>query len=206
MIKTKKCSKCKRYYKLNDFYKCNHTKDKLQSQCKKCIKESSRKSSIINKNKIDIRIKKYKKLNPWLSHYYSLRKRCNNKKHKEYKRYGGKGIKAIISVEEIKYLWFKDKAYLMKTPSIDRKDNNKSYTIENCQFIEMKDNALKGALSTKLPIRQYDLDGNFIKEWDSIREALRGINKDIKSGNISICAKGKVKTAYGFIWKYKEDR
>jgi len=52
-------------------------------------------------------------------------------------------------------------------------------------------------------IIQYDLNMNFIKEYISANEAGRSINK---SGNqIADCASGRQKTAFGFIWKYKEN-
>lgn len=53
----------------------------------------------------------------------------------------------------------------------------------------------------EVPILQYDLNGNFIKEWSGMREAKRVLG--IK-GNITQCCKGKRKTASGYIWKYKE--
>ena len=49
-------------------------------------------------------------------------------------------------------------------------------------------------------ILQYDLDGKFIKEWNSIRDA----KKALKITGISGCITGIKKTAGGFIWKYKE--
>lgn len=50
-------------------------------------------------------------------------------------------------------------------------------------------------------IIQMDLDGNIIKEYPSALEAGRNLGK---SGNsIADCASGRQKTAYGFIWKYK---
>lgn len=49
-------------------------------------------------------------------------------------------------------------------------------------------------------INQYDLDGNFIRTYDCISEAGQAIGKNI--GHIVACAKGKRKTAYGYIWKY----
>lgn len=52
-------------------------------------------------------------------------------------------------------------------------------------------------------ILQYDLKMNFINEYRSASEAARKMNKT--HGNISNCAKGKLKTAYGYIWKYKEN-
>ncbi|MEY2647025.1 MAG: Flavobacterium phage Fpv2 [Bacteroidota bacterium] len=53
----------------------------------------------------------------------------------------------------------------------------------------------------KLPILQYDLDGNFIKEWDGIIDATKSVGKH--STNIMRCCNGKFKQAYGYIWKYK---
>jgi group I intron endonuclease len=50
-------------------------------------------------------------------------------------------------------------------------------------------------------ILQYDLQNNFLNEFQSAQEAGRCIGK---SGNqIADCASGRQKTAYGFIWKYK---
>jgi group I intron endonuclease len=51
-------------------------------------------------------------------------------------------------------------------------------------------------------VLQYGLEGNFIKEWPSASTAEVTFNNK-PSSNISACAKGKQKTSYGFIWKYK---
>jgi hypothetical protein len=51
------------------------------------------------------------------------------------------------------------------------------------------------------PIVQYDLDGNYIKEWDSGKRA--GLELGISKGNIANVLKGRSKTCGGFIWKYK---
>lgn len=66
-------------------------------------------------------------------------------------------------------------------------------------------NSLKGKTFSKEHIRnkskiviQYDLKGNFIDEY-----YLCDIKNKIK-GDISACARGKQKTAGGFIWKYKK--
>ena len=50
-------------------------------------------------------------------------------------------------------------------------------------------------------IMQYDKNGNFIKEWESIKEAR---NKLKISSHISDCCNGKRKTAGGYIWIYKK--
>lgn len=48
------------------------------------------------------------------------------------------------------------------------------------------------------PVLQYDLDGNFIKEWPSIAEAKRYIKGDI----YAVCS-GKQNTAGKYKWEYK---
>lgn len=72
-----------------------------------------------------------------------IKKRCNNKKYQYYKYYGGKGIKANITLKELQILWKRDKGWLLKKPSIDRIDSNKDYYFENCQFIEHSENCAK---------------------------------------------------------------
>lgn len=49
---------------------------------------------------------------------------------------------------------------------------------------------------------QYDLQGNFIKEFSSVSEASRELGKS--QANISRCANGFKNQAYKFIWKFKE--
>lgn len=60
-------------------------------------------------------------------------------------------------------------------------------------------NSSRGKIRNNKPILQYDLKGNFIKEWISRTEA----KKWLGSGDIAGCLSGKQKQAGGFIWKYK---
>lgn len=50
------------------------------------------------------------------------------------------------------------------------------------------------------PILQYDLKGNFIKEWINVVSAI-----NLMGGDIVACLKGRQKTSCGFIWKYKDN-
>lgn len=62
--------------------------------------------------------------------------------------------------------------------------------------------AHKGLESTKRKIiLQFDLEGNFIKEWPSISKATEVLHIN----NIIAVCKGKTKHAGGFIWKYKKE-
>lgn len=49
-------------------------------------------------------------------------------------------------------------------------------------------------------VNQYDIQGNFIQEWKSCSAAAFSLNKS--PSLISQCCREKVKTAFGFIWKY----
>lgn len=61
---------------------------------------------------------------------------------------------------------------------------------------------LKSKPAFQKPVLQYDLEGNFIKEYPSATEASRqlGINNSVC---ISRCCNNKNKTAFGYKWKYK---
>lgn len=52
-------------------------------------------------------------------------------------------------------------------------------------------------------VNQYDMDGNFIKRWESIKEAAKVLGIKAKS-NISMCCLGKYKHCKHFIWRYAE--
>jgi len=52
--------------------------------------------------------------------------------------------------------------------------------------------------SKSVPRFQYSLDGTFIREWNSAKEA--GMSLNIDSSDITRCCRGTKKTAGGFIW------
>lgn len=53
-------------------------------------------------------------------------------------------------------------------------------------------------------VYQYDLEGNFIKEWKTITEATLFYAKKL-SANIVSCCKLNQKSAYGFQWRYEKE-
>ena len=53
-----------------------------------------------------------------------------------------------------------------------------------------------------LPVSQYDINGNLIKEWNSMIKAEKEL-KNVDRSSIAKCCKGVYKTSKGFVWRYK---
>ena len=62
---------------------------------------------------------------------------------------------------------------------------------------------IKPDSSRKIIINQFDLDGNFIKTFNSLQEA--AIKTNTRRTSISGCILGTYKTANGFIWRRADD-
>lgn len=59
---------------------------------------------------------------------------------------------------------------------------------------------------TKKPVAQYTREGDFVKLWDSAATAsLYLIGRKGGQSNICSCANGKLKSAYGYIWKHSDE-
>jgi hypothetical protein len=82
---------------------------------------------------------------PWVRTYRSITNRVRSNEF-----YIKKGIRRRITPKELKILWFRDKGYEMKNPSIDRKDNNADYTFQNCRYIELKHNMGRRRMGRKI--------------------------------------------------------
>ena len=77
---------------------------------------------------------------PWIRHWSNLKTRCRNPNRLTWKSYGGRGIEVRITLGEVKALYLRDNARLMKQPSIDRINPNGHYEYANCRFIEWNQN------------------------------------------------------------------
>lgn len=126
-----------------------------------------------------------------------------------------KGFKFNISLDEFRewlfsqthfqklYADWKDSNYdIQKRPSIDRVDNNRGYTFNNIQVLTWKQNNVKGMSERRKSVIQKDMQGNLIKEFDSLSSAAETLN--LNMGNLSSCIKGNRKSVGGFKWSYLE--
>ena len=85
---------------------------------------------------------------------------------------------------------------------INHLDENKlNNYYKNLEITTSKNNV---RYSLSKPIIKYDLDMNKIKEYSCIKDAADELNISM-SGNIIKCCKNKLKTAYGFIWRYNNN-
>ena len=62
-----------------------------------------------------------------------------NKANPGYNRYGGRGIRFLLSKEDMAQLWYRDNAANLLEPSLGRIDSNGDYSINNCRFLEVSD-------------------------------------------------------------------
>ena len=83
----------------------------------------------------------------------------------------------------------------------ENKSNNEASNLEWCTVAENINYGTRTARTSK-PVGQYARDGRLIKVWQSTMEVQRQLGFD--QGTISKAALGKLKTAYGYVWKYVE--
>ncbi len=202
----KKCPKCNIEKELDQFHKNKNTKDGFYCYCKECVKQFQ----FENKEKIKKRRQEYyqtilkplREKNPEIYLLKSINDRCNNLNTPGYKYYGAKGIENDLTEEDIVFLMIRDNYDQIKRPSIERKNSKGHYTLDNCEFIDRGENTARRNIEhCSKPILQYDLQGNFIREFRSTQEVERKLGYN--HSYISKCAREPKRTGYGFKWKYK---
>jgi len=82
------------------------------------------------------------------------------------------------------------------------KTNNAASNLEWCTYKENNNYGTRTARTSKT-VGQYTLDGKLIKIWRSTMEIQRLLGFAFQ--NVSAAARGKRKTAYGYVWKYVEE-
>lgn len=75
----------------------------------------------------------------------AMKERCNNPKYKDYKYYGGRGIKVCQEWQDFEsfYKWSMTAGYDENAPrgvtTIDRINNDGNYEPSNCRWVSMQE-------------------------------------------------------------------
>lgn len=167
----KSCSKCKETKPLHDFHRHYKKDDGHVSICKACM--NARQKAYYHQQP-DERLKRSRhrkevfmavKSRPYFVYRLNtIRQRCENPKHVGYPRYGGCGIKNFLTVENLIFLWNRDRADLMEKPHVDRINPSEDYTIDNCHFIDGRINCSRVSVNRKSRYMGLTLDNKY-KVW-----------------------------------------
>lgn len=153
----KRCFKCNKLKKLEQFYKHPKMPDGTVNKCKNCNK----KENILNRNKkrdfyLALDKERYRKnINRLLqTRYLGMVYRVNKKRgnsssfkkqictYDEFMNWA-KQKEVLEKLQSLIKNWEKNNYIIKLSPSIDRIENSKGYTIENMQWITQQQNSSK---------------------------------------------------------------
>lgn len=123
---------------------------------------------------------------------------------------GSSYLKRYIQIFGKDQFWNRfEKRRLESVMFLEDLNKTEEYYIEKYQTFRNGGNRTKGGTydwkyrtPNKVPVLQYDLNGNFIREWSSQKEPYREGVIERYSG-ISSCIRGLQESSGGYIWKEK---
>ena len=184
------CAKCSKHFRL----RMGSTKAKQQTICNDC--------NIIKHNIATT---------PLYAIWNGIRQRCYNPKRKDYSRYGGLGV-TMANEWKDDPLAFQQwclangwKPGLVVDKDIKCRELGISpaiYAPHTVSFITVKENAKE---ANGKQVDQYNAGNELINTFDSCTDAAVALGKPPSSKSaIANAARGVTKSAFGFIWKYRE--
>ena len=195
---SKNCTKCKELRPLSEFSRRSNASNCFQSYCKPCAKivrdvySHTKQGLALNTYSHQIRNSKVRG-HP-LPDYTS-----------EQLLYW---LNRQINFDCLYLNWINSGYNKLKTPSCDRVDDYKSYTLDNLRLVTWQENHSKWCADAKngtnnklsKAVKKINLDGELIKTYHSAIQAKR--ETGISQGSISSCCRGERKKAGGFVWRY----
>jgi len=212
---------------ISGIYKITNPEGKVyigqSSSIEKRWKTYKRLEDVKTQPKLYDSLKKY----GWQNHKWEVLEECNDKNYKEeyyislYDSYNN-GLNSSIKSKGPSFQTNETKQKIglknrkpkpnsggkgkPKPPRTNEHKQNISKSLKGYkqteQHILNKIKSLKGIKRSGKIVLQYDLQDNFIKEWETAKQACLFYNPKDLNG-ISACCLGKQKTAFGYKWKYK---
>ena len=156
VLDTKTCSRCKVEKLLSEFSLNNSSKDRLQYKCRACDVKYQAQRRDANKDQFTEYSREYQR-GRRQDFEYRLKMLINASKQRAKE----KGREHSITVADLKAIYptdgccpifgikleFNEAGFRDSSPSIDRIDSSKGYTLDNIQVISWKANRIKGAAS-----------------------------------------------------------
>ena len=148
----KECNRCKKLLPVLSFSVNKSAKDRLQSRCRDCDKQYQAKRRLENKDSLleygrNYTANKRKDFNYRLQMLLNASKQRASKYNREHtitlddikNKYPVDGKCPVFGIE----LQFNSTGFRDNSPSIDRIDSLKGYTVDNIQIISWKANSIK---------------------------------------------------------------
>ena len=154
-MQQKQCSKCNKTKDVSEFHRSSSYKDGLDYKCKACEQKRKAKSYAKTYNDHEWRLKQLIKFSQ--------------------RRVKKSGLEHTLTLEELKELYPSDNKCPVfgltfewggdqyNSPSIDRIDNTKGYTKDNCQVISTRANSIK----SNATIEELETVVNYLKATQS---------------------------------------
>jgi len=157
-------------------------------------------------------IRDYGYESPLYAVWKAVRARCHNPKSTGYHKYGAKGITMCNEWRESFFTfaeWMLDNGYdpslsegeYKHRHSIDRIDDGKGYSPDNCQILTVSENSIKRNDNKRIAVHAYRaIDGSYVGSYASLMEAARSLKVQVNHMTELLDSKATRNQANGYMF------